>query len=243
MILDVLAILAWGILLISYWFNGQLLLLIHPNYFGLALGTGIILLILGIWQILPASRRKLNNSKSRPNPTNLSTFPTGWGSALLLFTAILGLVIGPNFLSSKTALHRGVRDSLPLTQAQVQHFQVNSNPEQRSLIEWVRTLNAYPEPDAYDGQPVNVTGFIIHDPQLPDNYLLVARFIITCCAVDAYSVVLPVELSASRVSYPPDSWITVKGVMSSQELTGERKLVIKPTAITPTPTPKDPYGY
>ena len=90
MILDVLAILAWGILLISYWFNGQLLLLIHPNYFGLALGTGIILLILGIWQILPASRRKLNNTKSRPNPTKLSTFPTAWGSALLLFTAILG---------------------------------------------------------------------------------------------------------------------------------------------------------
>jgi uncharacterized repeat protein (TIGR03943 family) len=235
MILDVLAILAWGILLISYWLNGQLLLLIHPNYFGLALGTGIILLILGIWQILPASRRKLNNTQSRPN--------AGWGSALLLFTAILGLVIGPSSLSSQTALHRGVRDSLPLTQAQIQHFQVNSNPEERSLIEWVRTLNAYPEPDAYDGQPVNVTGFVIHDPQLPDNYLLVARFVITCCAVDAYSVVLPVELSTSRVSYPADSWITVKGVMSSQELTGERKLVIRPTAITPIPTPKDPYGY
>jgi putative membrane protein len=243
MILDVLAILAWGILLIRYWFNSQLLLLIHPNYFSLVLGTGIILLILGIWQILPASRRKFNNTQSRPKPTNLGTFPPGWGSALLLFTAILGFVIGPNFLSSQTALHRGVRDSLPLTQSQVQQFQVNSNPEERSLIEWVRTLNAYPEPDAYDGQPVNVTGFVIHDPQLPDNYLLVARFIITCCAVDAYSVVIPVELGASRVSYPPDSWITVKGVMSSQELIGERKLVIKPTAITPTPTPKDPYGY
>jgi len=243
MILDVLAILAWGLLLIRYWFNGQLLLLIHPNYFSLVLGTGIILLILGIWQILPASRRKFNNTQSRPKPTNLGTFPPGWGSALLLFTAILGLVIGPNFLSSRTALHRGVRDSLPLTQSQVQQFQVNSNPEERSLIEWVRTLNAYPEPDAYDGQPVNVTGFVIHDPQLPDNYLLVARFIITCCAVDAYSVVIPVELGASRVSYPPDSWITVKGVMSSQELIGERKLVIKPTAITPTPTPKDPYNY
>lgn len=241
MILDILAILAWAILLIRYWFNGQLRLLIHPNYFGLVLVTGIILLILAIAQIVPASRKIVKAGKS--NPTSLSTFPPGWGSALMLFTAILGFVIGPALLSSQTALHRGVRESLPLTQAQIQHFQITSNPEERSLIDWVRTLNAYPEPDAYDGEPVNVTGFVIHDPQLPDNYLLVARFVITCCAVDAYSVVLPVELNQSRISYPADSWIKVTGEMRSQELIGERKLVINPREIIPIDTPSDPYAY
>ncbi len=237
MILDILAILAWGVLLIRYWFSGELNLLIHPNYFALVLATGIILLILAVVQILPVSRKMVKAG------THLSTFPPGWGSALMLFTAILGFVIGPSLLTSQTALHRGVRESLPLTQTQIEHFQVASNPEERSLIDWVRTLNAYPEPDAYDGQPVKVTGFVIHDPQLPDNYLLVARFVITCCAVDAYSVVLPVMLNQSRVNYPADSWIKVTGLMSSQELLGERKLIINPTEITPIDTPKDPYAY
>jgi putative membrane protein len=237
MILDILAILAWGILLIKYWFSGELKLLIHPNYFALVLGTGIMLLILAIVQILPVSRKSVKAG------THLSTFPPGWGSGLMLFTAILGFMIGPALLTSQTALHRGVRESLPLTQTQIEHFRVASNPEERSLIDWVRTLNAYPEPDAYDGQPVNVTGFVIHDPQLPDNYLLVARFVITCCAVDAYSVVLPVELNQSRINYPADSWIRVTGAMVSQELLGERKLIINPTEITPIDIPKDPYAY
>jgi len=236
MILDILALLAWGILLVRYWFTGQLKLLIHPNYFGLVLATGIVLIILAIFQILNTwGQMSKNTQKTILSPS--------LGSGLLLLVAVLGFVIGPGLLGSEAALHRGVRESLPLTQTQVQYFQVSNNPEERSLLEWVRTLNAYPEPDAYNGQPVKVTGFVIHDPQLPDNYLLVARFVITCCAVDAYSVVLPVQLNQSRTNYSADTWISVTGEMNSQSLAGERKLVIKATNIEEIPTPSDPYAY
>ena len=41
--LDVVAITAWGILMLKYWLTGKLYLLIHPDYFWLAIsgGTGL----------------------------------------------------------------------------------------------------------------------------------------------------------------------------------------------------------
>lgn len=43
--LDILAITAWGVLLLQYWLTGKLGLLIHPRYFGLTTVTGFVLLI------------------------------------------------------------------------------------------------------------------------------------------------------------------------------------------------------
>jgi putative membrane protein len=234
MLLDILAILGWGILLLKYWLTGQLKLLIHPNYFSLVLATSIVLLLLAIFQI---------KQLLQPSSLKSSLFPARWGSGLLLLTAILALMINPTILTSQTALHRGIRESLPLTQTQVQHFHVNSKPEERSLIDWVRTFNAYPEPDAYIGQKAKIKGFVIHDTQLPPNYLLAARFIITCCAVDAYSVVIPVKLETTRDTYPSDTWISVEGEMIAETFSDSRKIVLKAHTIETIPTPSDPYDY
>ena len=44
--LDVIAITAWGVLLLKYWLSGKLSLLIHPKYTWLAIAGGIGLLIM-----------------------------------------------------------------------------------------------------------------------------------------------------------------------------------------------------
>ncbi|MFN7658715.1 MAG: TIGR03943 family protein, partial [Dolichospermum sp.] len=48
--LDVVAIAAWGILMLKYWLTGKLYLLIHPDYFWLAIVGGIGLLIVGFFK-------------------------------------------------------------------------------------------------------------------------------------------------------------------------------------------------
>ena len=65
--LDILAILAWGILLFKYWVIGQLKLLIHPNYNLLVLATGILLIILAgvkAWLWVQTLRKKGNNGET-----------------------------------------------------------------------------------------------------------------------------------------------------------------------------------
>lgn len=252
--IDVLAILAWGILLLKYRVTGELNILIHPNYFALTVLGGIALLIVGGIKAKDLLDREgrfpgLGNGYSREafqsNEQHITLFAPGWSSGLLLFAAILGFIISPSVFASEKALQRSVNDFLPVTRVQPQAFTASVKPEERSLIDWVRTLAVYPEPDAYAGQKVKVQGFVIHlpEPELPEEYLLVARFIITCCAADAYPVGLPVKLSASRDAYPPDTWIEVEGQMMTETLADRRQLVILPSSIREISKPKNPYEY
>jgi uncharacterized repeat protein (TIGR03943 family) len=140
-------------------------------------------------------------------------------------------------------MQRGVTDSLSLTRSQPQAFHSSKKPEERSLIDWVRTLNVYPEPDAYTGQQAKVQGFVIYPPELPKGYLLLSRFVITCCAADAYPVGLPVKLPQNQQSYPPDTWLEVKGQMMTENLAGKRQLAIQASSVEQIPEPKDPYAY
>ena len=246
--LEGLSLLAWGVLLLKYSFTGQYKLLIHPNYYSFVLGSGIILLVLGIIKV-----KSISNNRQPNNSEHISLFPPGLSNSLLLIVAIAGLLISPKVLTSQTAIKRGVGD-LPLTTVQPQAFRTTSKPEERSLIEWIRTINAYPEPDAYSGQPANITGFVLHLSELPDNYIMLSRFVITCCAVDAYPIGIPIKLDNSRSNYPVDTWLTVKGVAIAETLpvkdrietntiTAKRSVAIAARSIETIPTPADPYSY
>jgi uncharacterized repeat protein (TIGR03943 family) len=254
--LDIIALLLWSCLLFKYWFTGQLNLLIHPNYFILVLITSIILLLLSllkIYQLFSKIKLLTFNGNKITNSENLHSnlLPKGWASTILIVVALLGLITKPIVLASQTAMQRGVIDSLPPTTQQPQAFTTVTNPENRSLIEWVRTLNAYPEPDNYRGQKAKITGFVVHLDKLPDNYLYLSRFILTCCAVDAYPVGIPIQLSESRQNYSPDSWLEIQGTMTTQTLPSldsysdqhKRQLVLEATVVNTIPTPKNPYGY
>ena len=236
--LDVLAILAWGILLLNYWLTGKLTLLLHPRFFGLNVLAGVILLLIGgleAWKLL---------RERRPPPVrHLTLFPPGWMSGIFLATACLGLLVAPRPLMGQAAMQQGISDPLTLTRGQPQAFRPSTRPETRSLIDWVRTLNVYPEPDTYTGQKAKVQGFAVHPPEIPDNYLTITRFTIIHCALDAYPVGLPVKLAQSRTAYPPDTWFEVDGRMITEMLNNKRQLVIQAKALQPIPAPKNPYAY
>lgn len=243
-IIDILAIIGWGSLLLRYWLTGQLKLLIHPNYFILVFLTSLLLLALGttkIWFLL----QELKGKKAENNDAiqHITVLPRNWGSGILLITALLGLFIEPTVLTSQMALQRGVNDTLPVTRVETQSFRANIKPEERTLLDWIRTLNAYPEPDAYTGQAVKLTGFVIHKDHLPENYLVISRFVLTCCAVDAYSIGLPVKLDQPRDFYPPDTWLDIEGEMITETIDNKRQLVIQAKVAQKVPTPSDPYSY
>ncbi|AFZ42979.1 protein of unknown function DUF1980 [Halothece sp. PCC 7418] len=251
--LDALTFFAWGIVLFKYWLTGEIRLLIHPNYIGLVMVTGGVLLFLGClksFQIYENQKRKKHQEKVMQHVT---LFPVGWSSFFLLGTAILGLLIPPKVLGSDIALQRGIRETLPVTENQPEAFRVNVKAEDRSLIDWIKTINAYPEPDAYQGEKVKVRGFVIQKEQLPENYFLLAQFIITCCAIDAYPVALPVKIANSDQQYKNDTWLEVEGEMMSERLAfmtatdlesqEKRQVVIGAETITEIPTPRNPYGF
>jgi len=238
--LGLVAIAAWGILIIKLWLSGQLYVLIHPNYIPFTVIAGFLLLAIGGFKAWELS--KIPKSKySQQQHTNL--FPSRLSGGLLLASAILGLVITPKPFASDVAIHRGVGDNLGAIRSVPQSFRASNRPEERSLIEWVRTLNVYPEPDAYTGQKVKLQGFAVHPQELSEQVMLISRFIIICCAADVYPVSLPVKLSQNRSSYPADQWFEIAGTMITETINSKRQLTIQPVSIEAIATPKNPYDY
>ncbi|MGV0024368.1 TIGR03943 family putative permease subunit [Phormidesmis priestleyi] len=240
--LDVLAIAAWGGLLLNYWLSGRLYLLIHPSYTWLTVAAGVCLLLISGLKagVLLTSRRE----RQAPSVQHLSLFPPGWSSFLLLAMAIAGLLITPRAFASQTALDRGVTDAITLTRVKPQTFKASSRTEDKTLIDWIRTLQVYPEPDAYTGQKAKIQGFVVYPPNVPEQYFLITRFVITCCAADVYPVSLPVKLTTgNRKAYKPDSWLEIEGQMITETFEGRRQLTIQAASLKPIPEPKNPYNY
>ena len=236
--LDILAITAWGILLLKYAIDGTLYILIHPSYYLLVTVTGGCLLLIGILQGWRLYRGRIANNQE----LHISLLPPGLTAMLLLSTAIAGLIITPKLFTSQAAIQRGVSaEAVTVTRSQTQAFNTSVKPESRTLVDWVRTLNNYPEPDAYLGQKASINGFVFYPKDLPANYLMLSRFVITCCAADAYPVAIPIKFTGARQTYPQDSWFQVKGKAIVETFSGSRQFVIEASEIKPIPTPKNPY--
>ncbi|MEM9264743.1 MAG: TIGR03943 family protein [Cyanobacteria bacterium P01_F01_bin.13] len=236
-LLDALVLGAWSLAFLKYWITGKLFLLLHPDYMWLANGAAIVLMGMAIFKLTKGRRRT-------PVTTgHIMLLPPQLSSLILLVVAVVALVYTPQAFASDTAIQRGISDSLTLTRSQPQRFVRQTASEDRTIIDWIRTLNVYPEPDAYTGQSVKVSGFVIHPEEWPENYLMLSRFVLTCCAADAYPVGLPIQLAVSRQAYTPDSWLEVEGKMVTATINGQRQLTIDPTQLETIPEPRNPYEY
>lgn len=245
-ILDVLALGTWSAMLIRYWVGGKLLLLLHPDYAWLSNVAAIVLIFLASSQVVRLFKaRRKSVGATGADLGHVTLLPPSFSSALMLAVAVFGLIYTPRAFASETAIARGISDSLTLTRSQPQRFVRAAAPAERTLIDWIRLVNAYPEPDAYAGEPVAIKGFVMHPEEWPKNYIMVSRFVLTCCAADAYPVGLPVKLGAenSRSDYPVDGWLEVKGEMATEELDGRRQIAIAPADLTAIAEPENPYEY
>lgn len=231
-------------MLFRYWFSGKLLLLLHPDYAWLSNSAAIALVLLvafTIYRILTQLYGS-DQSKRSTDQGHVTLLPANISSALLLGIAVFGMIYTPRAFASQTAIQRGISETLTLTRAQPQRFVRAAAPEERTVIDWIRLVNVYPEPDAYTGEAVDIKGFVIHPEGWPQDYIMVSRFVLTCCAADAYPIGLPVKVT-SREPYPVDSWLEVQGEMMTQTFEGRRQLAIAPTQVKSIPEPKNPYEY
>jgi uncharacterized repeat protein (TIGR03943 family) len=239
--LDVISIAAWSILMLEYSITGKIYLLIHRDYFWLVIFGGVSLLLIAFFKAkqLLQRRRHLENSDAE----HMNVFPPGVGSLILLVTAMMGLMITPQVFASDKAMTRSVAELLGPTRSQPQSFKSSRRPEERSLLDWIRTLSVYPEPDSYKGQKAKIQGFVVHQPELSKDFIMLSQFVITCCAADAYPIGLPVKINESRGSYPPDTWLEVEGKMMTETIGGKRHLALEATTIKKIQQPKNPYSY
>ncbi|WP_071527162.1 TIGR03943 family putative permease subunit [Nodosilinea nodulosa] len=243
-LLDAAMLLLWGTMMLRFAVTGKLYLLLHPDYMWLAYLALALLLAMGIVRLgqVGLSYRQ-GRAVSFRSQEHIALLPRQLSVGLLIAIAIFGLIYTPRPFASETAFQRGITDVLGQTRSRPQQFSLGGTSGDRTIVDWVRTLNVYPEPDAYQGQTAKVTGFVTHIPGWPENMIMISRFVLTCCAADAYPVGLPVELPAGTAPPAADTWLAVEGRMQTTVLEGKRRLAIGSATLTEIPEPRTPYEY
>lgn len=225
--------------LITLWlaFEGQLGFYIHPRYniFTMVMAAiGLVLVALALWD---------RGSAPHNHRTQARTVVSGETVSFAFVAVVLGaaLVLPPATLSAATADNRssGTRASEAVA---VDSSDIAVGFENLTVRDWASILVQTDDPAFYRGKTVNVIG-TVRDGGSPNVFLL-TRFVVTCCAVDAQPVSIPVywENWESRVS--PEDWIALEGgFVPFDESVVPGRLAVVPTGVQPEEVPREPYLF
>jgi uncharacterized repeat protein (TIGR03943 family) len=170
------------------------------------------------------------------------THRISWASiAILAVPVVLGLFIPARPLGASAVSSRGIGLSAPDRPGGVTTVQrAPSGP--KNVLDWLRDFAATPDPTAFQGQAVDVVGFVYRDPRNGPNQFWVSRFTISCCVADATAVGMLVQSDAAG-SLVNDRWVRVTGKLGVGEFAGEKVPLILPAGIEPVDQPDHPYLY
>lgn len=222
--------------------NNQLILYIHPRYIVFTVVMAAIALVLVIASFLLRPGHNHDEPQTR-SQARLSTV----ASLLAVGVALAMIVVPPATLTSATVAQRDINSSG--VGAEVQSVDDASDSSDAvfaafTVLDWASLLRQTSDTSFYASKPVDVTGFVTEDSSDPDNVFYVSRFVVTCCAVDAQPVGVPVYLPGWRDQHAVDDWVEVTGQFatnSSQSST--EQIALMPETITPVGEPSEPYLF
>src|ERR671921_2742772 len=259
------AILLFNVYTLSLYYNQQLTFYIHPRYITFTVALNAISLVAcSVGFLVAAWRMGKTPSKSAtavaspgssPGSSSGSASSAGWRPSFTVLVAVLVLVaayaLPARTLSSGTADQRSA--NFNSIQAQPSGSGAGSGAGSDTLAlfgaatsrlnvaEWAQAFNLRSTPASYVGKEVDVVGFVFHPKGTPEDIFYVSRFSVTCCAVDARPLGVPVYSPGWQEEFEEDSWVRVTGSFAETEEDIAEPVVVTPESIEPTEQPADPY--
>ncbi|HEY8913189.1 TIGR03943 family putative permease subunit [Lacisediminihabitans sp.] len=222
--------------------TNQLILYIHPRYIVFT----VIMAAVGLAIVVASlARRPDHDHDEQPVGWRAVVSNTATVSTLVLAAGLI--VVPPATLTTATADQRVInstnvgQSSKTLDSAAV----APANASARfSVADWASLLRQTTDSSFYRNKPVDVTGFVTADKDDANNIFYVSRFVITCCAVDAQPVGVPVYLPDWRNALAPNQWVQVKGEFDSNpSRSSQQPVVIVPASTAKVEQPSEPYLY
>lgn len=96
----------------------------------------------------------------------------------------------------------------------------------------------------YVGQEITLIGFVSPTyKQSSPNAFALTRFFVSCCAVDAFPLDVPVAYPNWQTEYSSDQWVKVTGKIIPMTVDGKQRYGIEATQIEKTDQPTNPYVF
>jgi uncharacterized repeat protein (TIGR03943 family) len=219
--------------------SGNINYYIHPRY---EVFTAVLSFVALIFSGLSLAKLALDLSK---NKIKLSINKKSLAFTAIIFIPIIfGYTLQAQPLSSVTAQQRSADfNSLNLDIDTVEQSPFTLDTTTYDLGEWIVALNNEPDLFKFQESKVDLDGFVFYSQNFSEDYFLLSRFSITCCAVDARPVGLPVDISDLEEAPEEDTWLRVTGEIDVREIDQEKQLVIVPDSIEEVDVPSDPYIF
>jgi uncharacterized repeat protein (TIGR03943 family) len=166
------------------------------------------------------------------SPLGLAATVTGGVAASGV--VLLTLVLPPASLSAELAMSRDVGATPLFAGSDAVTLATTGDTSSFGVGEWATVFATATDPDAFDGDPIELTGFVTPGE---DGAFDLTRLVITHCVIDAQPASIPVSGESAPAT---GEWVTVTGTVRS---TSDGRLQIDPESIERIDEPKDPYEY
>jgi putative membrane protein len=229
---------------VSLWLAGEGMLgfYIHPRYNLFTISMAVVALVLVVIASVATSEGHQHDAAS-PRRRRVRMID---GASLTVVTGLLigVLVLPPATLSSATAENRSSNEVDALRGASVPEGDTGAEIFATLTVrDWASLLSQNQNPSFYRGKPVNTIGIVTDAQSSPDMFML-TRFVVTCCAVDAQPVSIPVYYPNWRNEIRPDSWVRIEGGFQPAPAgVTDSPVVVVPLVISEEEVPREPYLF
>ncbi|MDQ1597012.1 MAG: hypothetical protein QOI70_436 [Microbacteriaceae bacterium] len=227
------------------WTN-QLILYINPSYIVFTVIMGAIGLVFVVASFVTKADHDHDHDLDEPR-RGFSGPLSVVATLLTLFVAVGLVVVPPATLTTATADQRVVNSTGVGTGTKTVGAAASVPTgafAKFTVADWSSLLRQTTDASFYQNKTADVVGFISKDPDDPDNVFYVTRFVITCCAVDAQPVGVPVYMPNWKSTLHPDQWVKVAGTFDTNPSSkSQQAIALVPTSTTKVDQPSDPYLY
>lgn len=170
---------------------------------------------------------------------SLGLLATGTGAVLASAVVLLTLVLPPRSLSAELAISRDVGAPPLFGGTDVVTLARTGDTASFGVGEWSAVFATATNPEAFDGDPVTLTGFVTPGE---DGGFALSRLVITHCVIDAQSASIPVAVGEDEASADAETgqWVTVEGMVRANS---DGRLFIDAGTVELIDEPEDPYEY
>ncbi len=227
-------------------FTDQLGLYIHPRYF---VFTVVMAALAAVFVLLAFALppRAEPDSHTHDDAPSIER-GNGWWAAgsivIVLATAVAMLVLPPAVLTTSTVEQRDINGSVGAASQDETIELAGGDYSSFTVKDWAGLLRQGVDERFLAGTTPTIVGFVTPDTDDPENVFYVARFVITCCAVDAQPIGVPVYSPGWQNDYASDDWVEVTGsFVANPSVTSLQAMVLTPATINAIDRPNQPYVY
>ncbi|TWP14099.1 TIGR03943 family protein [TM7 phylum sp. oral taxon 353] len=214
----------------------QLGFYIHPRYHIFA----SIISIVGIILLLIDTMLQLK-LKASVKPAKFSLKSVKPASYLAIIILLAGYLLPPKPLSPNSLAQRESPAIIEL-ESRCEVPKPKEDSSTISINRWKTAIHSCKQTSYFNNTDISITGFVSNGllQNYGYNYFYIARYVISCCAVDSVPMKILVEKNFF-IDYPDGTWLTVKGKLSQKVVNGQAEYVITDARATKIDQPKYPY--